>query len=134
MVDVFATDHAPHTKTEKAEKTPPPGVPGVETMLPLLLTAVHQNRLSLQDVTTRCKENPQRIYGIPEQEETYIEVDVDAEYTITNESMMTQCGWTPFADQKVFGRVEKTVLRGKTVFADGHVLAQAGSGQALFAR
>ena len=67
IIDLFATDHAPHTLDEKAQETPPPGVPGIETMLPLLLTAVDDGRLMLEDVITRLHTNPQRISGIPPQ-------------------------------------------------------------------
>ena len=81
-IDVFATDHAPHTLEEKALETPPPGVPGIETMLPLLLTAVRDGLLTLDDVIERCYTNTRRIYGLPEQADTYIEVDIDTEYQI----------------------------------------------------
>ena len=80
IIDVFATDHAPHTLEEKALETPPPGVPGVETMLPLLLTAVRDSRLTLDDVIERCSTNPRRIYGLPEQVDTYVDVDIDTEF------------------------------------------------------
>jgi carbamoyl-phosphate synthase/aspartate carbamoyltransferase/dihydroorotase len=133
-IDLIATDHAPHTLQEKhnTEVAPPPGVPGVETMLPLLLTAVHEGRLTLDDVVERCAHAPRRIYGIPEPEKSYIEVDVDAEDTLRHEAMFTRVGWTPFAGRKVRGKVERVVLRGKEVFANGKVHAAAGSGKVLF--
>lgn len=133
VVDLFATDHAPHTLAEKAQETPPPGVPGVETMLPLLLTAVHENRLTLDDVIERCVTAPRRIYGLPEQPDTYIEVDVDEQYTIQADALQSRVKWTPFAGETVYGRVQTVVLRGTRVFADGQVLAQPGSGEVLFA-
>ncbi|MBX3015764.1 MAG: amidohydrolase family protein [Caldilineaceae bacterium] len=138
IFDIFATDHAPHTLAEKGigvapvPANPPPGVPGVETMLPLLLTAVHEGRLTLDDVVARCVTGPQQVYGIPSQPDTFIEVDVDASYLLRNEAMLTRVGWTPFAGMRVFGRVERVVLRGQTAFADGQVLAAPGSGQVLF--
>ena len=58
VIDVFATDHAPHTKEEKRGDGAPPGFPGLETMLPLLLTAVAEGRLTLDDVKTRLHDNP----------------------------------------------------------------------------
>lgn len=133
-IDLIATDHAPHTLKEKFSKdvAPPPGVPGVDTMLPLLLTAVHEGRLSLDDVIERCAHAPRRIYGIPEPEDSYIEVDVDAEYVIRNEAQHTRVGWTPFVDRRVRGRLERVVLRGNEVFAGGKVVAAAGTGQVLF--
>ncbi len=137
-VDIFATDHAPHTLAEKGyaagepPANPPPGVPGVETMLPLLLTAVHDGRLTLEDILARCVTNPRRIYGLPEQPDTWVEVDVDADYTLEDAAMHTRVGWTPFAGRRVYGRVERVVLRGRTVFQGGQVLATPGSGQVLF--
>ena len=133
-IDLIATDHAPHTRQEKESKeaAPPPGVPGVETMLPLLLTAVHEGRMTLDDVLERCAYAPRRIYGIPEPEDTYIEVDVDAEYTLRDESMLTRVGWTPFVGRWVRGKVNRVVLRGNEVFAEGQLLAAPGSGKVLF--
>lgn len=130
--DIFATDHAPHTREEKLTETPPPGVPGVETMLPLLLNAVHQDRLALDDVVARCVDGPRRVYGLPEVPDSYVEVDVDERYTIRHEDMHTRVKWTPFDGQEVVGRVCETVLRGERVFHDGKVTAAPGSGRVLF--
>jgi len=132
VIDLFATDHAPHTLEEKALETPPPGVPGVETMLPLLLTAVAEERLTLADVIARLHTNPQRIYGLSPQPETWVEVDMDARYILRDEEQATRVGWTPFAGREVTGRIERTVLRGAVVFEGGKVFAQPGSGQVLF--
>ncbi|MBX3000227.1 MAG: amidohydrolase family protein [Caldilineaceae bacterium] len=132
VIDIFATDHAPHTLAEKASETPPPGVPGVETMLPLLLTAVHAGWLELADIVERCVDAPRRIYALPEQPETIVDVDVDAESILRDEDMHTKAGWTPFAGMPVFGLVERVTLRGRVVYEDGFILAQPGSGQVLF--
>lgn len=140
VIDIFATDHAPHTLAEKGvgvsepPAAPPPGVPGVETMLPLLLTAAHDGLLDLDDIVARCVDNPRRIYGLPAQPDTWIEVDVDAVYELTNTDLKTRVGWTPFAGQRVHGRVERVVLRGETVYVQGQVLAKPGSGRVLFQR
>lgn len=131
-IDIFATDHAPHTRAEKESADPPPGVPGVETMLPLLLTAVHAGRLSLEDVLLRCVQNPRALYGIPEPPDTFVEVDVDATATLAGAGLHTRIGWTPFEGMSVHGRVERVVLRGETVFAGGKVLGAPGSGAVLF--
>lgn len=133
IIDIIATDHAPHTLEEKSLPTPPPGVPGVETMLPLLLTAVHDNKLTVDDIIARCVKNPRRIYGLPEQPETFVEVEVDTPYILCNEQMHTRVGWTPFDGKTVFGKVERVTLRGQVVFEEDKVLAQPGSGQLLFA-
>ena len=109
-----------------------PGVPGVETMLPLLLTAVDAGRLELDDLLLRCVENPRRIYGLAEQEQTWVEVEMDKVYELDDASMHTRCGWTPFVGRTVKGRVAKVVLRGETVFDGERVLATPGSGRVLF--
>lgn len=74
----FLPYKAPHTLEEKLGKNPPPGFPGLETMLPLLLTAVSEGRLTVEDIVKRLYENPQRIFGLPVQEDTYVEVSAKA--------------------------------------------------------
>lgn len=129
VIDCFATDHAPHTLAEKDSENPPPGFPGLETILPLLLTAVHEKRLSLDDLIQRLHANPQRIYGVPIQDESYCEVDLDAVYEIRAADHFSRCGWTPFEGRRVRGRVLRTVLRGQTAYKDGKVLAAPGTGR-----
>ncbi|XP_043661036.1 CAD protein [Drosophila teissieri] len=127
-IDVFATDHAPHTLAEKRSERPPPGFPGVETILPLLLQAVHEGRLTLEDIKRKFHRNPRIIFNLPEQAHTYVEVDLDEEWTITGSEMKSKSGWTPFEGTKVKGRVHRVVLRGEVAFIDGQVLVQPGFG------
>jgi carbamoyl-phosphate synthase/aspartate carbamoyltransferase/dihydroorotase len=129
VIDVFATDHAPHTLEEKDGENPPPGFPGLETALPLFLTAVHEGRLSMEDLLLRMVTNPRYIFGLPEQPETWVEVDIDEDWEIKAENNFSLCKWTPFEGRKVKGRVTKVFLRGREVFHDRHVFAQAGYGQ-----
>lgn len=129
VIDCFATDHAPHTLEEKDGPNPPPGFPGLETALPLLLTAVHEGYLSLDDLAARMVTNPRRIFALPEQPETWIEVDPDARCEIHAAGGYSRCAWTPFEGWKVRGRLERVVLRGREVFRDGKVLALPGSGR-----
>jgi len=129
VIDCFATDHAPHTLGEKDSEDPPPGFPGLETALPLLLTAVDDGRLTMDDLVTRMYTNPKRIFNLPDQPETWIEVDENAEYVIRADEQFTRCGWTPFEGWKVRGRVRKVVLRGRTAFEDGRVLVEPGYGK-----
>jgi carbamoyl-phosphate synthase / aspartate carbamoyltransferase / dihydroorotase len=129
FIDCFATDHAPHTLAEKDSESPPPGFPGLETALPLLLTAVHQGRLSIDQVIQRSVINPRRIFGLPEQPETWIEVDQDSPYEIRAAGQHTRCGWTPFEGWKVRGRIHRVVLRGQEAFSGGRVMAAPGSGR-----
>jgi len=129
VIDCFATDHAPHTLAEKDGENPPPGFPGVETMLPLLLTAVSEGRLSIEDIIQKSVVNPRRIFKLPEQPETWVEVDENAEYEIKAADLHSRCGWTPFEGWKVKGRVTKVVLRGHKAYTDGKVLAEKGFGK-----
>jgi carbamoyl-phosphate synthase/aspartate carbamoyltransferase/dihydroorotase len=129
VIDCFATDHAPHLPTEKDGPHPPPGYPGLETALPLLLTAVHAGRLEVSDIVTRMHANPLAIFGLPAQDETFVEVDEDAVWEIPERLPFSRAGWTPFAGTKVRGRVARVVLRGREVFRDGRVLAEPGTGR-----
>jgi carbamoyl-phosphate synthase/aspartate carbamoyltransferase/dihydroorotase len=129
IIDCFATDHAPHTIEEKDSENPPPGFPGLETALPLLLTAIDLRRLTLDNLIEKMFTNPRRIFNLPEQPETWIEVDEDTEYEIRAAEMFTRCGWTPFEGWKVKGKVRKVVLRGRTAFEDGKILVEPGFGK-----
>lgn len=131
VIDCFATDHAPHTLAEKDSPKPPPGFPGLETALPLLLTAVHEGRLTLEDLITRMVTNPRRIFNLPEQPETWVEVDSHAAWEIRADQTFTRCAWTPFEGWKVRGRVYRVVLRGREAYKDGMVLVPPGTGMNL---
>ncbi len=129
VIDCFATDHAPHTLAEKDGEKPPPGFPGLETILPLLLTAMHEKRLTVEDILQRMVINPRRIFRLPEQTETWIEVDEQACYEIRAADLQTRCGWTPFEGWRVRGRVCRVVLRGQEAYRDGQILVHPGYGQ-----
>ncbi|HCS39606.1 MAG TPA: hypothetical protein DIW44_08475 [Anaerolineaceae bacterium] len=130
-VDCFASDHAPHTLAEKDSAIPPPGFPGLETALPLYLTAVNQDLLCLEELIDLCYTNPKRIFGLPEQPETWVEVDENAVWHIYGEDLHSHAGWTPFEGRQVQGRIIRVVLRGEEVFKDGQVLTQPGFGRDL---
>uniref|UniRef100_A0A8C2REQ4 carbamoyl-phosphate synthase (ammonia) n=1 Tax=Capra hircus TaxID=9925 RepID=A0A8C2REQ4_CAPHI len=129
VIDCFASDHAPHTVEEKCGPRPPPGFPGLETMLPLLLTAVSEGRLSLDDVLQRLHHNPRRIFHLPPQEDTYVEVDLEHEWTVPSHMPFSKAHWTPFEGQKVKGTIRRVVLRGEVAYIDGQVLVPPGYGQ-----
>ena len=131
VVDCIATDHAPHTQAEKEGADPPPGVPGLETMLPLLLTAVAEGRLTLERLVELTHEVPRRIFGLPAQPDTWVEVDPAARYTLSDEGLYTKCHWTPFAGMSVQGRVRRVVLRGQVAFDEGQIQARPGLGRAI---
>ncbi|GIY55598.1 CAD protein [Caerostris darwini] len=129
VIDCFATDHAPHTPLEKSKEDAPPGFPGLETMLPLLLTAVNEGRLTLEDIENKLYRNPRKIFNLPEQKDTYVEIDLDEEWVIPAETSFSKAHWTPFTGRKVKGLVRRVVLRGEVAFVDGQVLSEPGTGQ-----
>jgi carbamoyl-phosphate synthase/aspartate carbamoyltransferase/dihydroorotase len=128
-IDCFATDHAPHTRAEKESDNPPPGFPGLETALALLLGAVHNDQLALDDVIARMHTNVKRIFNLPDQPDTYIEVDPDLVWTVRGEELFTRCAWSPWEGHTLRGRVVRTVLRGQVAYDYGKVLAEPGTGR-----
>jgi carbamoyl-phosphate synthase/aspartate carbamoyltransferase/dihydroorotase len=129
VIDCFATDHAPHTLTEKDSDNPPPGFPGLETALPLLMTAVHQNRLTLDELIQRMYLNPRRIFNLPIQPDTWVELDPDKEFIIHADNHISKCGWTPFEGFKVRGQVERVFLRNQLVYENENGLVKSGKGK-----
>lgn len=129
-IDVIESDHAPHTRAEKDGDKPPFGVPGLETTLPLMLTAEAEGRITRDQLLEWLHTNPARIFGIKTDDDTRIKVSME-EYEIRNEDLLTKCGWSPFAGHRVVGKVTKTVIRGETVYENGKVLAEPGSGRIL---
>jgi carbamoyl-phosphate synthase/aspartate carbamoyltransferase/dihydroorotase len=142
-IDCIATDHAPHTLAEKygagwsgattrPAGPPPPGVPGLETSLPLMLAAAGAGRLTLDRLIELMGSNPRRIFGLAEPADTFVEV-VDEAVVFSEEGLQTRCGWTPFAGMAGRGRVRRVVLRGETVYQAGEppFLAAPGRGRLL---
>ena len=131
-IDSIASDHAPHTKEEKDTLNPPPfGVPGLETTLALLVNAYHEGKLSLERIQELTHDTPKRLFNVPTQEDTYVEVDLDHEYIIRNDQIVSKCRWTPFDGMKVKGKIIKVVLRGKEVF-DGRTVSEHKNGQTIY--
>jgi dihydroorotase len=113
VIDIIGSDHAPHTLEEK--KLPygkaPSGMPGVETTLPLLLTAYHEKKLSLDQIVKLTCSNIQKIYRLPPNEDVIL-VDLYQEKTITDDSLATRCGWSPFSGKTLKGFPVYAVLKG----------------------
>ena len=136
VIDVMESDHAPHSLQEK-EKTfadAPCGIPGVETMYPLLLGLVHQNHITMERVMQLICQHPARLLGIPKgsiavgHDADLVVVDLQHPEKITAESLHSNCGWTPYEGRKgVFPSM--VFLRGKTLIADGELLQKPGCGQ-----
>jgi len=130
-IDVIESDHAPHTIEEKKSDHPPFGVPGLETTLPLLMTAVSEKKLSINRLIELCFENPKRIFNIKTDKNTWVEIDEKEEYIIDNKNLKTKCGWSPFNGWKVKGKIKRVFIRGKKVFENGKSLVKLDSGKII---
>jgi dihydroorotase-like cyclic amidohydrolase len=131
VVDMIATDHAPHTLDEKRGDPAPFGVPGLETSLPLMLTAVRKGRLTLDRLVDLMHDGPRRVFHIPPQPDTYAHIDTDRTWRIKGADQYTKCRWTPFEGMEVTGAVVSVTLRGREVVRDGRVISEAGSGSLI---
>lgn len=129
VVDVIESDHAPHTRAEKQSAKPPYGVPGLETTLPLMLTAVREGRIALEQVIDMVSVNPRRIWGLTAPPDTYALIDLDAAWVIDGAHMLSACGWSPYDGMRVTARVIETRVRGALAYDGEQVIAAAGAGQ-----
>ena len=131
VVDVIGSDHAPHTREEKEGVYPatPSGMPGVQTLLPLLLDHMHAGRLSLERLVDLTSAGPARIYNIAGKgriargyDADFTLVDLKAERTIENKWIASKCGWTPFDGMAIKGWPMATIIRGAVVMREDEVL------------
>jgi carbamoyl-phosphate synthase/aspartate carbamoyltransferase/dihydroorotase len=121
-IDCVASDHAPHTLAEKqASQNPPPGVPGLESTLPLLLNAAAERRISYERITELLSTNPRQIYSLPAQPDTWVEIDADESYEFPDHQLYTKCAWSPFSGTYIKGKVIRVVLKGKELVRNGIV-------------
>ncbi len=121
-IDVIETDHAPHTIKEKEKDPPVFGVPGFETAFALALRAVRERKIKHNDIVRLFCVNPKRIFNIPALSKTYLEVDLNKEFVVGEEGYETKCGWSPFDKWILKGKIEKVVLKGKTLLDEGRLL------------
>ena len=139
IVDVLGSDHAPHLKVNKDKVYPdtPSGMPGVQTIFPVMLDHVNNEKLSLKQLINLMCENPCRIFGI--KNKGYIKEGFDADLTIADmnkevvikdEIIASKCGWTPFNNYKVKGFPVGTIVNGNLVMSDGKVVLES-KGQPL---
>jgi len=140
-VDMIASDHAPHTLNEKqvSYHECPCGVPGIQTMAPLLMHAVSQGKLNLGHMLRLCSENPARVFGIQErgklQEGFYADlclVDLKRRQILKNENMESRCCWTPFHGMSVQGTVVKTFVNGNLVYDRGTLHEDVAGQEVIF--
>ena len=135
IVDVMGSDHAPHSIEEKARPYPasPSGMPGVQTMVPIMLTHVNNGKLSLQRFVELTSAGPQRVFGLADKgriaegyHADFTVVDLKRKETITKEWSKSKCGWTPFDGFEATGWPVATIVRGGFVMRDGEIVAKGG--------
>ena len=134
IVDVLGSDHAPHLKSNKDKEYPntPSGMPGVQTIFPIMIDHVNNGKLTLSQLVNLMCENPCRIFGIKNKgfiKEGYDAdltiVDMSKKVTIKNEMMASKCGWTPFHNYKITGFPVGTIVNGNLVMEDGKILIKS---------
>jgi dihydroorotase len=135
--DVIGSDHAPHTKEEKARPYPasPSGMPGVQTIVPVMLTHVAEGKMTLERFIELTSAGPQRVFGIAGKgriakgyDADFTVVDLKAKKTITHAWSASRCGWTPFDGMEAKAWPMATFVRGVAVMLDG-ALVSPGRGE-----
>ena len=133
VADVLGSDHAPHTREEKARPYPasPSGMPGVQTLLPVMLTHVAHGRLTLERLVDLTSHGPQRIFGLADKgrlaegyDADLTIVDLKARRTLRHQDMATRSGWTPFDGFEAHGWPVATVIRGVAVMREDEVIVE----------
>jgi len=128
LIDFMATDHAPHTLAEKAQPYPqsPSGMPGVETLLPLMLTQMKQGKCTLKQVTQWLSTKVAEAYKIankgriaPGYDADLVLVDLEQEYPVRRVDLQTKCGWSPFENWVLTGWPQVTIVGGQIVYYQG---------------
>ena len=134
VADVLGSDHAPHTLEEKARPYPasPSGMPGVQTLVPVMLTHVAAGRLSLERFIDLTSAGAQRVFGTANKgrmaegyDADLTIVDLKAKRVLRHEDMASRCGWTPFDGMEATGWPMATIVRGRVVMRDGELIGAA---------
>ncbi|MEM1313301.1 MAG: dihydroorotase [Pseudomonadota bacterium] len=137
IIDVLGSDHAPHEKEAKEQTYPntPSGMPGVQTLVPVMLDHVARGRMSLARFVDLTSASQQRLFGIARKgrlavgyDADFTVVDLKARRVIEADWIASKCGWTPYAGREVLGWPKGTILRGRRVmWEDALVEAHAGA-------
>lgn len=129
--DVIGSDHAPHSKEEKAQSYPasPSGMPGVQTLLPLMLDHVSRGRTSLARLVDLTSAGAQRVFGLIGKgriaagwDADFTIVDLKSEWTIDGSWLASKCGWSPFEGMRLRGRPVGTIIRGQRVMWEAELI------------
>ena len=132
--DVIGSDHAPHTIEEKERAYPasPSGMPGVQTLLPLMLNHVAEGRLTLQRLIDLTSAGPQRIFGLLRKgriaigyDADFTVVDLKRRWTVTGDWLASRCGWSPFEGWELTGKPIGTIIRGQTAMWEDALVGTA---------
>ncbi len=139
VIDIIATDHAPHTLAEKQQTYPsaPSGMPCVETSLPLMLTEMRAGRCTLENILQWMCFGPAKVYGIPAKgkiiegwDADLTIVDLDTEKPVRHEDMFTRCGWSPYAGRRLVGWPLWTIVSGRIAY-EQRTIRETTRGKAL---
>jgi len=138
-IDAIASDHAPHTIKEKKVESvwdAKPGVPGLETMLPLLLTQINDGRLTISDLVRLTSEKPAQIFNLRGRgslddgnQADIVVVDINRGYKIDSSRFYSKAKYSPFDGWKVKGKPIKTFVNGQLVMDEGEIVAKPGTGK-----
>ena len=123
IIDCFSIGSLPYHLAHAAKQSPSPVV-GIADTLPLLLNAVSESRVTLDDVIQRLYDNPKRIFDLHEQPNCSVEVEIDRQYKVPSGPV-----WCPFAGKNLTGVIRRVTFNGQTVFLDGMITSQRGQGQ-----
>ncbi len=139
--DIIGSDHAPHLKENKEKTYPnsPSGMPGVQTLVSVMLNHVNEKKLTLEQFVNLVCENPVRIFGI--KNKGYIKksfdadltiVDMNAKILIKNENIESKCKWSPFNGMKFKGKPVLTIVNGQIKMENGKILGDPSGKPILF--
>ena len=142
-IDVIATDHAPHTREEKAHPyaSCPSGGPLVQHAVVAMLELAHQGVFTVEQVVEKMCHAPARMFDIPDRgyiregfKADLVLVDPDAPWTVERSNLLYKCGWSPFEGQSFRSRVARTWVNGRSVYNNGVVDATVRGERLRFAR
>ena len=143
LLDVLATDHAPHTEIEKNQSylKAPSGGPLVQHALPALLTSFHRGKITLEKIVQKACHNPAILFDVKDRgflREGYfadlVVLDIDKLFEVVKDDLLYQCGWSPFEGTQFRGAVERTLLNGQWVYKEGIVHSDSAAMELTFDR
>jgi len=135
VADIIGSDHAPHSREEKDQEYPnsPSGMPGVQTLVPIMLNHINEGKLTLNRFVELTSSNPARLFGIKNKgsievgnDADFTIIDMQKEQTIEDSWINSKCGWTPYNGMKVKGWPIMTIIRGEIVMREGEVTEPIG--------